>query len=400
MKMEATIENAAVELIQQLSEKRGVMERQLKSSRRRLIKALNTDLKYIGTENVVKADTSITEVEKIPICEFTRWCRLRSLSEGTIMSLIEQEIMDARGLSYIKSTAVEQIIATWGQREILKGIIKKEFEAKSSVGNREDSTATHYRMETQIGPRLELWDDKKINFLEWLEDIEWRLEWSDPLRENWKQTVTSLLTGEAREIARKVKKVSDSLTYDSFRQILVSQMMDENAKFRANVELSKMTYHKDTDVDEYVRKMVTLLKAKTPEAKEKVICEGIIDRLPAWAQDVVRTYGSNDTIKNLRTHMWCANREKQRWNNKVNRLKELIDSRKAFARINRQDRSIRRNFEPSRMNQEEKEKGLDDKRSNGNGEASEPLCFICRKPGHYANNCKEKRKFNDKKTFP
>ena len=118
--MEATIENAAVELIQQLSEKRGVMERQLKSSRRRLIKALNTDLMYIGTENVVKADTSITEVEKIPICGFTRWCRLRSLSEGTIMSLIEQEIMDARGLSYIKSTAVEQIITTGGQREILK----------------------------------------------------------------------------------------------------------------------------------------------------------------------------------------------------------------------------------------------------------------------------------------
>ena len=49
---------------------------------------------------------------------------------------------------------MKQINATWGQREILKGIIEKEFEAKSSVGNRDDSTTTHYRLETQKGPRL------------------------------------------------------------------------------------------------------------------------------------------------------------------------------------------------------------------------------------------------------
>ena len=39
-------------------------------------------------------------------------------------------------------------------------------------------------MEAQKGPKLELWDDSKISFLDWLEGIEWRLEASDPEREN------------------------------------------------------------------------------------------------------------------------------------------------------------------------------------------------------------------------
>ena len=89
-----------------------------------------------------------------------------------------------------------------------------------------------------------------MSFLEWLKGVEWRLEASDSLKETWKRTVISLLTGEAREIAKKIKKVSETLPYDEFRQLLIAKMKDENTKARINMELSKMTYTKDTNIDE------------------------------------------------------------------------------------------------------------------------------------------------------
>jgi len=39
-----------------------------------------------------------------------------------------------------------------------------------------------------------------------------------------------------------------------------------------------------------------------PKAKEVVLCEKIIDRLPAWAQDEVKMCGRNDTKKDLKNH--------------------------------------------------------------------------------------------------
>ena len=50
-----------------------------------------------------------------------------------------------------------------------------------------------------------------------------------------------MLTGEARKIAKEIKKVSETLTYDEFRKLLVEKMNDENARARINMELSKMT---------------------------------------------------------------------------------------------------------------------------------------------------------------
>ena len=97
---------------------------------------------------------------------------------------------------------------------------------------------------------MELWDDSKFSFLKWLKGVEWRLEASDPLKETWKPTIISLLTEEAKEIAKEIKKVSETLTYDGFRQLLIVKMNDENTKARINKELSKMTYTKDTNIDE------------------------------------------------------------------------------------------------------------------------------------------------------
>jgi len=53
-----------------------------------------------------------------------------------------------------------------------------------------------------------------------------------------------------RRIAKEIKKVSETLTYDGFRQLLIVKMNDENTKARINKELSKMTYTKDTNIDE------------------------------------------------------------------------------------------------------------------------------------------------------
>jgi len=54
-------------------------------------------------ENTVKPGLTIAEAKAILKCEFTKWCRLRSLNENTIIKLIEREVEDVRGLSYISS---------------------------------------------------------------------------------------------------------------------------------------------------------------------------------------------------------------------------------------------------------------------------------------------------------
>ena len=78
-------------------------------------------------ENGIKSNTTIAEVREIPICEFTKWCRLRRLNEDTIMKLIEQDIIDVQALSYIGSSAVDQFNIAWGQRELLSGITDKRI---------------------------------------------------------------------------------------------------------------------------------------------------------------------------------------------------------------------------------------------------------------------------------
>ena len=133
-----------------------------------------------------------------------------------------------------------------------------------------------------------------------------------------------LLTGEARENARDIKKISDTLTYDSFRQLLVAKMMNESAKARINIEIAKMKYNKDTDVDEYVKRMVMLLKAKTPGAREDTICEWIIDKLPEWAQYGIQVCGRNSNIKELKLHLWSTNKRQQR--------RETEETRRVFSR--------------------------------------------------------------------
>ena len=167
--MESTIETAEMSEIKSILEDRGMKENQLRVSRQRLIKVLNTDLIYMGIENGIRLNTTIAEVREIPICEFTKWCRLRRLNEDTIMKLVEQDIINVQALSYIRSSAVDQFNIAWGQRELLRGILIREFESKQTGGNREDLSKTLYRLETQKGPKLELWDDSKLSFLEWLE---------------------------------------------------------------------------------------------------------------------------------------------------------------------------------------------------------------------------------------
>ena len=94
--------------------------------------------------------------------------------------------------------------------------------------------------------------------------------------------------------------MSETLTYDEFRQLLIAKMKDENTKARINMELSKMTYTKDTNIDEYVKKMVTLLRAKTPGIREAAACEKIMDRLPAWAQDGIRILRGNRLYQRIK----------------------------------------------------------------------------------------------------
>ena len=320
--METNIENAEMAEIRQLLEERGVMEGFAKMSRKKLIKVLNTDLYCSGAGETVNAQTTLADAKNIPHCEFTKWCRIRSIGEETILKLVENDIINVRGLGYLRSEAVDAFNVSVGQRELLKGLLEKEFGPKQSNGSRDDFPRTHYKMEAQKGPKLELWDDSKISFLDWLEGIEWRLEASDPERENWKQTIMSLLTGEARENARDIKKISDNLTYDSFRQLLVAKMMDESAKARINIEIAKMKYNKDTDVDEYVKKMVMLLKAKTPGAREDTICEWIIDKLPEWAQYGIQVCGRNNNIKELKLHLWSTNKIQQKREEELEELRK------------------------------------------------------------------------------
>ena len=320
--METNIENAEMAEIRQLLEERGVMEGFAKMSRKKLIKVLNTDLYCSGAGETVNAHTTLADAKNIPHCEFTKWCRIRSIGEETILKLVENDIINVRGLGYLRSEAVDAFNVSVGQRELLKGLLEKEFGPKQSNGSRDDFPRTHYKMEAQKGPKLELWDDSKISFLDWLEGIEWRLEASDPERENWKQTIMSLLTGEARENARDIKKISDNLTYDSFRQLLVAKMMDESAKARINIEIAKMKYNKDTDVDEYVKKMVMLLKAKTPGAREDTICEWIIDKLPEWAQYGIQVCGRNNNIKELKLHLWSTNKIQQKREEELEELRK------------------------------------------------------------------------------
>ena len=320
--METNIENAEMAEIRQLLEERGVMEGFAKMSRKKLIKVLNTDLYCSGAGETVNAQTTLADAKNIPHCEFTKWCRIRSIGEETILKLVENDIINVRGLGYLRSEAVDAFNVSVGQRELLKGLLEKEFGPKQSNGSRDDFPRTHYKMEAQKGPKLELWDDSKISFLDWLEGIEWRLEASDPERENWKQTIMSLLTGEARENARDIKKISDTLTYDSFRQLLVAKMMDESAKARINIEIAKMKYNKDIDVDEYVKKMVMLLKAKTPGAREDTICEWIIDKLPEWAQYGIQVCGRNNNIKELKLHLWSTNKIQQKREEELEELRK------------------------------------------------------------------------------
>lgn len=320
--METNIENAEMAEIRQLLEERGVMEGFAKMSRKKLIKVLNTDLYCSGAGETVNAQTTLADAKNIPHCEFTKWCRIRSIGEETILKLVENDIINVQGLGYLRSEAVDAFNVSVGQRELLKGLLEKEFGPKQSNGSRDDFPRTHYKMEAQKGPKLELWDDSKISFLDWLEGIEWRLEASDPERENWKQTIMSLLTGEARENARDIKKISDTLTYDSFRQLLVAKMMDESAKARINIEIAKMKYNKDIDVDEYVKKMVMLLKAKTPGAREDTICEWIIDKLPEWAQYGIQVCGRNNNIKELKLHLWSTNKIQQKREEELEELRK------------------------------------------------------------------------------
>ena len=320
--METNIENAEMAEIRQLLEERGVMEGFAKMSRKKLIKVLNTDLYCSGAGETVNAQTTLADAKNIPHCEFTKWCRIRSIGEETILKLVENDIINVQGLGYLRSEAVDAFNVSVGQRELLKGLLEKEFGPKQSNGSRDDFPRTHYKMEAQKGPKLELWDDSKISFLDWLEGIEWRLEASDPERENWKQTIMSLLTGEARENARDIKKISDNLTYDSFRQLLVAKMMDESAKARINIEIAKMKYNKDIDVDEYVKKMVMLLKAKTPGAREDTICEWIIDKLPEWAQYGIQVCGRNNNIKELKLHLWSTNKIQQKREEELEELRK------------------------------------------------------------------------------
>jgi hypothetical protein len=372
--MEPTIETAEMSEIKAILEDRGMTENQLRVSRQRLIKVLNTDLIYMGIENRVKPIITIAEVREVPICKFTKWCRLRRLNEDTILKLIEKDIIDVYALSYIGSSSVDQFNIAWGQRELLRGIIIKEFESKRVNGNREDFSRTRYRLETQKGPKLELWNDSKLSFLEWLKGVEWKLEASDPLRKNWKPTIISLLTGEAREIAIEIKKMSEKLTYDWFRQLLVAKMNDESAKARVKMELSRMTYSKDTDVEEYVEKMVMLLKAKTPEIKEATLCEEIMDRLPAWAQDGVRICGVSDTIKDLIIHMLFTNRAQQRREEELERIRNQMETRKALGKFNRSNRKIYPNFEGFKKKFESKTKENDNKRVGDDGKSSSIFC--------------------------
>ena len=320
--METNIENAEMAEIRQLLEERGVMEGFAKMSRKKLIKVLNTDLYCSGAGETVNAHTTLADAKNIPHCEFTKWCRIRSIGEETILKLVENDIINVQGLGYLRSEAVDAFNVSVGQRELLKGLLEKEFGPKQSNGSRDDFPRTHYKMEAQKGPKLELWDDSKISFLDWLEGIEWRLEASDPERENWKQTIMSLLTGEARENARDIKKISDTLTYDSFRQLLVAKMIDESAKARINIEIAKMKYNKDIDVDEYVKKMVMLLKAKTPGAREDTICEWIIDKLPEWAQYGIQVCGRNNNIKELKLHLWSTNKIQQKREEELEELRK------------------------------------------------------------------------------
>ena len=125
--MKSTIETAEMSEIKSILEDIEMTENQLRVSRQRLIKVLNTDLTYMGIENGIKSNTTIAEVREILICEFTKWCRLRRLNEDTIMKLIEQDIIDVQALSYIGSSAVDQFNIAWGQRELLSGITDKRI---------------------------------------------------------------------------------------------------------------------------------------------------------------------------------------------------------------------------------------------------------------------------------
>jgi len=168
--------------------------------------------------------------------------------------------------------------------------------------------------------------------------------------------------------------VSEKLAYDWFRQLLVAKMNDESAKARVKMELSRMTYSKDTDVEEYVEKMVMLLKAKTPEIKEATLCEEIMDRLPAWAQDGVRICGVSDTIKDLIIHMLFTNRAQQRREEELERIRNQMETRKALGKFNRSNRKIYPNFEGFKKKFESKTKENDNKRVGDDGKSSSIFC--------------------------
>lgn len=101
----------------------------------------------------------------------------------------------------------------------------------------------------------------------------------------------SLLISEVRDNVRP-KKISNTLTYDIFRLLLVARMMNERIKAKINIEIAKMKYTKETDVEEYKKRMMILLKTKTPGAKKEMICEWIIDKLQTWAQNELRYFWS------------------------------------------------------------------------------------------------------------
>ena len=146
--------------------------------------------------------------------------------------------------------------------------------------------------------------------------------------------------------------------------------------------------------------MVILLRTKTPGIREAAVCEGIMDRLPVWAQDRIRICGVTDSIKELKTHMMFTNRAQQRLEEKMDNLRNEMKPSKALGKINRVDHQMPSSFEKFKKKFDNKTRLDGDKKAVGDGKSSESICFICRRTGHFANNCKEKKKVENRKATP
>ena len=144
-----------------------------------------------------------------------------------------------------------------------------------------------------------------MDFVNWIENLEHKLKYSQVERSKWVVETMNFLEGRARIVGSELVADNENMDYYEFKENLIKEMNNKGIRQRPKAELKKLMFKIDSDVLKFVNSSNRFIKIINPHWDKESVADAIVDLLPDHISSQLDLACQNKSISNIIYGLQC-----------------------------------------------------------------------------------------------